>query len=116
MKYDKSVLRALSLITQFSINMLVPILMCTFLGMFIDRKAGTSFWVVILFFVGAMAGFRNIYIFAKKIFDNKSGDNRQPRSVFFSLGTIDILGRRIPCAEMSLCIVRCVVASLASAH
>ena len=79
MKYDKSVFRALSLITQFSINMLVPILMCTFLGMFIDKKAGTSFWVVILFFVGAMAGFRNIYIFAKKIFDDKSGDGRRGR-------------------------------------
>lgn len=79
MKYDKSVFRALTLITQFSINMLVPILMCTFLGIFIDKKAGTSFWVVILFFVGALAGFRNIYIFAKKIFDDKSGDDRRGR-------------------------------------
>jgi len=50
-----------------------------FLGMFIDKKAGTSFWVVILFFVGALAGFRNIYIFAKKIFDDKSGDDRRGR-------------------------------------
>ena len=77
MKYDKSVFRALTLITQFSVNMLVPIIMCTFLGKFIDRKAGTSFWVVILFFVGALAGFRNIYIFAKKIFNDKSGDDRR---------------------------------------
>lgn len=79
MKYDKSVFRALTLITQFSINMLVPILLCTFLGIFIDKKAGTSYWVVILFFVGALAGFRNIYLFAKKIFDDKSGDDRRGR-------------------------------------
>lgn len=79
MKYDKSVFRALSLITQFSINMLVPIIMCTFLGMFIDKKTGTSFWVVILFFVGALAGFRNVYVFAKKIFDDKNGDDRRGR-------------------------------------
>ena len=79
MKYDKSVFKALTLITQFSVNMLVPIIMCTFLGMFIDRKAGTSFWVVILFFAGALAGFRNIYIFAKKLFDDKSGDGRRGR-------------------------------------
>lgn len=79
MKYDKGVFRALTLITQFSVNMLVPIIMCTFLGMFIDRKSGTSIWVVILFFVGALAGFRNIYIFAKKIFDDKSGDDRRGR-------------------------------------
>lgn len=79
MKYDKSIFKALTLITQFSVNMLVPIVMCTFLGMFIDRKFGTSLWVVILFFVGALAGFRNIYIFAKKIFDDKSGDDRRGR-------------------------------------
>lgn len=77
MKYDKSVFRALSLITQFTINMLVPIFACAFLGMYIDKKAGTSFWVVILFFTGALAGFRNIYIFAKKVFDDKSGDDRR---------------------------------------
>jgi len=79
MKYDKSVFRALTLISQFSINMLVPILMCSFLGIFIDKKAGTSYWVVILFFVGAIAGFRNVYIFAKKIYDDKSGDGRHGR-------------------------------------
>ena len=79
MKYDKSVFRALTLITQFSINMLVPIFLCAFLGIYIDRKAGTSFWVVILFFAGALAGFRNVYIFAKKIFDDKSGEDRHGR-------------------------------------
>ncbi len=76
MKYDRSVLRSLTLITQFSINMLVPIALCSFLGAFIDKKAGTSFWVVILFFIGAVAGFRNIFIFAKKIYEDKSGDDR----------------------------------------
>lgn len=65
MKYDKTVFRALALITQFSINMLVPIFLCFFLGLFIDRKAGTSCWAILLFFVGAIAGFRNVYLFAK---------------------------------------------------
>ena len=67
MKYDKSVFRALALITQFSINMLVPIFLCAFLGMYIDRKTGTSYWVVILFFAGALAGFRNVFVFAKQV-------------------------------------------------
>lgn len=78
MKYDKSVFRALAQITQFSINMLVPIFLCSFLGMYIDKKAGTSFWVVVLFFVGALAGFRNVYIFAKQIY-SKSSDRRHDR-------------------------------------
>ena len=78
MKYDKSVFRALALITQFSINMLVPIFLCAFLGMYIDRKTGTSYWVVILFFAGALAGFRNVFVFAKQIY-SKSSDIRHDR-------------------------------------
>ena len=65
MKYQREVFRNLTLIFQFGINMLVPILLCTFAGIFLDRLLGTSFIVIILFFLGAMAGFRNIYIFAK---------------------------------------------------
>ena len=41
--------------------MLVPILLCTFGGIFLDRLLGTSFIVIILFFVGALAGFTNIF-------------------------------------------------------
>ncbi len=45
--------------------MIVPILLCTFAGIFLDRLLGTSFIVIILFFIGALAGFRNIFVFAK---------------------------------------------------
>lgn len=79
MKYNKSVFRALTLITQFSINMLVPIFLCSFLGMFLDKKLGTSFWFVILFFAGALAGFRNVYIFARQIYEDKSSGTRNDR-------------------------------------
>lgn len=72
MKYNKTVFQALVMVTQFSINMLVPILLCSFLGIVIDKQLNTSYWVVILFFAGALAGFRNVYRFAKKIFSTKS--------------------------------------------
>ncbi|MBE5882000.1 MAG: AtpZ/AtpI family protein [Lachnospiraceae bacterium] len=67
-KYGKSVYQSLAMITQFGINMIVPIVLCSFAGYYLDRWLGTSYIVIILFFVGAMAGFRNIYIFSKKIF------------------------------------------------
>lgn len=73
MKYKNSVYRSLAMITQFGINMLVPIFLCTFLGIFLDRKLGTSFIVIILFFLGAAAGFRNVYRFAKEIYDKPVG-------------------------------------------
>lgn len=72
MKYKRNVYHALTMITQFGINMLVPIFICSFVGIYIDKWAGTSFWVVILFFVGSMAGFRNVYIFAKRVYSMKS--------------------------------------------
>lgn len=68
MKENKNVFRSLTLITQFGINMLVPILLCTFLGIFLDKLFSTSFIVIILFFVGALAGFTNVFRLARTIY------------------------------------------------
>lgn len=69
MKYNKNVYHALMMVSQFGINMLVPIFLCTIIGIYIDEKCGTGIWVVILFFAGAAAGFRNVMKFAKKIYE-----------------------------------------------
>ena len=75
---DKKVFQSLTLITQFSINMLVPIGLMTWLGIFLDRKLDTSYWVIILFFVGAIAGFQNVFRMARGIFgDKKSRDTKE---------------------------------------
>ena len=76
--YDKSVFQALTLISQFGINMLVPIGLMTFLGLYLDKRFGTSYWVILLFFVGALAGGRNVYQMAKKFFGKKEqADDRE---------------------------------------
>ena len=72
MKYNRSVFQSLTMISQFGINMLVPVIACSFLGIFLDRRFGTSYLVVVLFFVGAIAGGRNCYRFARRIFDAPS--------------------------------------------
>lgn len=74
-KYKRSVYQSLALITQFGINMLVPIFLCSFAGLFLDRKLETAFCFVLLFFVGALAGFRNIYILAKKVYEGDKKDD-----------------------------------------
>ncbi len=66
--YDRSVYQALTLIMQFGINMVVPIGMMCALGIYLDRRLGTSYWTVVLFFVGAVAGGQNIYRMAKRFF------------------------------------------------
>lgn len=72
MKYRKNVHQSFAMITQFGINMIVPILMCTLFGVYIGRKFDMMIIVIPLFIVGALAGFRNIYIMAKKIFSQES--------------------------------------------
>lgn len=77
MKYNKNVYQAIMMISQFGINMLVPIFICSFVGMFLDWRFGTSFWMVVLFFVGALAGFTNVFRFAKKIYETPAVTRRR---------------------------------------
>ena len=72
MKYRKNVYQSFTMVMQFGLNMIVPILMCTMLGVYIGEKYDILFIVAPLFFIGALAGFRNIYKMAKKIFDQES--------------------------------------------
>lgn len=74
MKKSNNNLRILTYISQFAINMLVPIFLCSAIGYFIDSKLGTSFFFIILFFLGAAAGARNIYILARREFANDKKD------------------------------------------
>lgn len=78
MKYNRNVYQALTMIMQFGINMLVPIFLCSFAGMFLDRRFGTSFWTVLLFFVGTLAGFTNVFRFAKRIYETPAVTRRRP--------------------------------------
>ena len=72
MKYKKNVYQSIAMITQFGINMIVPILMCSRLGVYIGKKFDMMIIVIPLFIIGALAGFRNVYIMAKKIFEQES--------------------------------------------
>ena len=60
------------MIGQFGINMLVPVFLCSFAGIFLDRKLGTDFLMIVLFFVGAVAGGYNVYRFSRQIFRKES--------------------------------------------
>lgn len=74
--YNRSVYRSLALISQFGINMLVPIFLLSFLGIYLDKRFGTDYLMVILFFVGALAGFRNIFVMAGKIYKDRDKNEK----------------------------------------
>ncbi len=77
-KYDKSVYRSIVLVTQFGINMLVPICMMSALGVWLDKRYHTSFWTILLFFVGAIAGAQNIYRMAKQVWESDGREGQEP--------------------------------------
>ena len=72
MRYQKEVFRSFTMIIQFGITMLVPIVLCMFVGISLDRLLGTSFIAIILFFVGALAGFTNIFKIVRGDTDKKN--------------------------------------------
>ena len=72
--YDKNVYRSLTFITQFGINLLVPMAFMSWLGILLDEKLGTSYWMVVLFFVGAIAGGQNCYRMARTVYGSKKKD------------------------------------------
>lgn len=75
LKYNRSVYQALTMIGQFGINMLVPVFLCSFLGIFLDKKLGTDFMVILFFFVGAVAGGYNVYRFCRRVFLKESEES-----------------------------------------
>ena len=72
MKYKSEVYRSLTLILQFGINMLVPIFLCSYIGWWVDKKLQTSFVFILMFFLGALAGGRNVYRMARHIFEKRA--------------------------------------------
>lgn len=75
MKHKKSVFQSLVLVTQFGISMLVPILLCTLIGVYIGEKFSVPIITVPLFIVGALAGFKNVYTLARKTYEDKDEGN-----------------------------------------
>lgn len=71
--YNRTVFQSLTLITQFSITMLVPIALMFAAGYWLDGRLGTSFFTVVFFFVGSAAGFRNVYRLARRIYHKRDG-------------------------------------------
>lgn len=74
-KDKNSVFRSLVLVSQFGVNMLVPILLCTLIGVYIGERFSIPIITVPLFLLGALAGFRNVYVIAKRMYTDKDEGN-----------------------------------------
>lgn len=65
----KEIMKALGLITQLGLAMLMPILLCVLLGAFLDNLFSSSPVCLIIFVImGVMASFRSLYMITKDFF------------------------------------------------
>ena len=64
----KRIAYGLMLITQVGISMIVPILLCTFIGIWIMKYIYNPIIILISIIVGIIAGFRNIYVMVMSMY------------------------------------------------
>ena len=64
MNYKRSVYNTLALISQLGISIIVPILLCAFVGVFLENKFSISITVPLII-LGVLAGVRNAYYLVK---------------------------------------------------
>ena len=70
----KEIAEAISMVSQFGINMLVPMGAMVALGIWIGDKYNMKWIVIPLFFIGAFAGYNSIYRMIKNYL--KTNDTR----------------------------------------
>lgn len=81
MKNNREVLQSFSMIMQFGINMLVPIFACTLFGAWLGEKVNISWLAVPFFAIGALAGMRNVFVFARRIYQPKKKEKKDDHPV-----------------------------------
>lgn len=77
MKNNREVFQSFAMVMQFGINMLVPILACTLFGAWLGEKLGISWLAIPFFTIGALAGMRNVFLFARRIYQPKKRPDKQ---------------------------------------
>lgn len=71
MGYKGSVYKSFALITQLGLSMIAPVLLCTFLGVFLEDKFSLPLFIPLLI-LGILAGGRNMFILAKHANEDSS--------------------------------------------
>ena len=65
-KNTNEIVRSLAMVTQLGVSMLAPIVLCAFIGHWLDERFGWSVTAVLVI-LGILAGARNTWILVKQI-------------------------------------------------
>lgn len=78
---NRIIVEAFSMVSQFTINMLVPIGVCVAIGVWLGDKYNIDWIVIPLFFLGAAAGYNSIYRMIKKFLKNPDANPNKEKDV-----------------------------------
>lgn len=76
MKGNREVMRSLAMLTQVGISMLAPIILCVFIGYFLDEKFGW-YTTIPLLILGILAGGRNSYLLIRQMQGGESAHDKK---------------------------------------
>ena len=71
--------QAIVMITQLSINMLVPVFMCLFIGIWLDKRLGTDWLTLVFLILGIMGGIRGVYSLIHNILEQEDMEDKDER-------------------------------------
>ena len=71
---NRVVFKIIGLISQLGISIIVPVFLCTFLGVFLEERYSISI-TVLLIILGILAGGRNAYYILKQALDIMKEDD-----------------------------------------
>lgn len=68
-KENRSVLRALTMISQIGMSFITPIGLCVMIGYYLDNYFHKNYWFIFFFFLGVLTAFRNVYFLTKVFYE-----------------------------------------------
>ena len=68
-KDNRNVMKAFTMVSQIGISFITPIGLCVIIGYYIDNHFHKNYWFIILFFLGVLAAFRNVYLLTKSFYE-----------------------------------------------
>ena len=78
---NREIVESFSMVLQFGINMITPIVMCIALGVWIGDKYNMDWIVIPLFFVGVLAGYNSIFRMVQKFLKKKDTSTKKEQNV-----------------------------------
>lgn len=73
-------MKYLALISQLGLMMVIPIFLCLFIGIWLDKKIGTNgLFVIIFLIIGVLAAFRNLFVIVLSKVDSGKKEHHDER-------------------------------------